>query len=202
MKKKIIVTSLLAMACQNIFATPASTFDLINHPKHPKVIADFGGESALLYYKDILIKDKNKPKRKFPPLPEQKQYPIVSQYWHAGHTKAKHHSFPLKQTVFIIGDDKISVDWLKRNATRLAKFQAFGIVVNVKSQQSLDSLRAINKCVALYPNPDPSGVIAKNLGTSTYPILVLANVLGENIDEVRNLQKFNESLNGGSIVSH
>lgn len=77
--------------------------------------------------------------------------------------------------VFIVGNDPSSRQWLEAWALRLKEIGATGMVVNVKDEASLHSLRQLTPGVSLVPVR--GGDLARRLQLSHYPVLITASGL-------------------------
>lgn len=79
----------------------------------------------------------------------------------------------LDMPVFIVGYDKLSLEWLQHNREQLKKHHAAGIVVNVENQDQLRHLRQVADGLEI--NPVPGGKIARQLELAHYPVLISKN---------------------------
>lgn len=75
--------------------------------------------------------------------------------------------------VFIVGHDKLSLEWLQHNRKQLIRHHATGIVVNVENQEQLRHLRQVADGLEI--NPVPGDKIARQLELARYPVLISKN---------------------------
>jgi integrating conjugative element protein (TIGR03765 family) len=140
------------------------------------VIADHGGYNVSEY---LPLMDKDNEERRKKVFEERRStklvnghFPVVSEKLKVGRLtpdQAKDLKFEMiSQPIFMIGYDRISMDWLKANRGHLAKNKAIGLVVNVRNLAQMEELQAIaGKKVVLQPTPGDS--LAEHLKISNYP---------------------------------
>lgn len=76
----------------------------------------------------------------------------------------------LPRPLFIIGNDKFSMQWLNANKAELERFQAAGIITKVDSQQEFE---AIQEAVSPLPlMPMSADALAEEMGVPGYPIMI------------------------------
>ena len=75
----------------------------------------------------------------------------------------------LSQSIFIVGTDKHSLNWLKRYHRKLTALHAIGVVVNVKSNAAYQHLVTTTHLHLLPINAD---ALAKRFGIHHYPVLI------------------------------
>jgi len=74
--------------------------------------------------------------------------------------------------IFLIGDDSRSRAWLRANTEKLHALRAVGFVVQVESEDALQSLRHLAPDLTLVPASGDD--LAQRLGLKHYPVLVTA----------------------------
>ena len=143
------------------------------------VIADHGGEPARPYYAPIAtahVDEKHAYSARAEaqthgPITEADLLPVTSDRLTPGHVTARSLDLPGRMTpFFIIGADKLSVNWLKQRGKRLRELHAVGLVVNVKTGTQLKQLRRVGDGLVLRPVAGDD--IAKRLSLSHYPVLI------------------------------
>jgi integrating conjugative element protein (TIGR03765 family) len=77
----------------------------------------------------------------------------------------------LRQSLFLMGTDEISMRWLQQNITKLQAIHATGFLVQVQSQQEAEEVIKLSADLLLIPISGDS--FAKQWGISHYPLLVL-----------------------------
>ncbi len=71
-------------------------------------------------------------------------------------------------SIFIIGDDEISYEWLKKHAKEIEEIQALGFVTNISESAKLDALQALVKAPLLPVNVDD---LLALFNESHYPLI-------------------------------
>ncbi|HEY2454476.1 MAG TPA: integrating conjugative element protein [Scandinavium sp.] len=74
------------------------------------------------------------------------------------------------QPLFVVGDDMLSEQWLKCNASRLKGMGATGVIVNVASESALSRLISLSSGTEMLPMP--GGDLARRLQLTHYPLLI------------------------------
>jgi len=144
------------------------------------VVQDLGGASALPYYEALNLQPRTNaqsPNIPIPPAPatpasEADMLPVRSTKLTPGKVNRRAIEAPGLRPFFIIGDDKISADWLRRHAVSLRERGAVGLVVNVETVEALNHLRTLVPDVPL--SPVPADDLADRLGLQHYPALITA----------------------------
>ena len=97
--------------------------------------------------------------------------PIRTKSMSAGRVKARKVDHPyLSAPLFIIGYDKNSVAWLKKNKSKLLSIGAVGMIVNVENKFELSQLAAMTEGLQVVP---VSGTqFAQQYGLKHYPVLI------------------------------
>jgi len=142
------------------------------------VVQDLGGVSALPYYEVLNLQQRTNappPNTPIPPAPatpvsEADMLPVRSSKLTPGTVERRTIEAPGLRPFFIIGDDKISADWLRRHAASLRERGAVGLVVNVETIQALNHLRTLVPDVLL--SPVPADDLAERLRLIHYPALI------------------------------
>ncbi len=88
-----------------------------------------------------------------------------------GKVKRRNISLPyLPSPLFLVGADKISINWLSRHREALIKVGAVGLIVNSKSASDLQQV--IHAASGLQISPASGSDLAKQLDLHHYPILI------------------------------
>jgi len=145
------------------------------------VVQDLGGVSALPYYDalnlqprhvDALPPDIMVPQAPTTPISEADMLPVRSAKLAPGKVTRRAIEAPGLRPFFVVGDDELSVGWLRRHAASLRERGAVGLAVNVESLQALNRLRALIPDVPL--SPVSGDDLAERLGLRHYPALITA----------------------------
>ena len=140
------------------------------------VIADHGGYSVSEYLptmdKDNLERQRQVYEDRRSKKLVQAHFPVVSKTLKVGRLtpdQAKDLKFEMvSQPIFMIGYDRVSIDWLKANRGHLAKSKAIGLVVNVQNPTQMEELQTLaGNDIALQPTPGDS--LAEHLKIRNYP---------------------------------
>jgi len=145
------------------------------------VVQDLGGVSALPYYQalnlqphhvDVLPPNIMVAQASATPVNEADMLPVRSSKLTPGTVTRRAIEAPGLRPFFVVGDDEISADWLRRNAASLLERGAVGLVVNVETEQALNRLRTLAPDVPL--SPVAGDDLAERLGLRHYPALITA----------------------------
>ncbi|TYG35647.1 integrating conjugative element protein [Lonepinella koalarum] len=143
------------------------------------VIADLGGESAIHFYEGIQPEhDENAvphPNALPAQITEADMLPVVSHLLSPGIVQPRALKLMGMQPIFLVGADPISAQWLTHNAIKLVNLNATGLVVNVKTLDELNQLRAIVPDLTLLPASADD--LAERIHLSHYPVLMTATGL-------------------------
>ena len=155
---------------------------LASHAGEPLIVVeDGGGTSALPYYEALNLQPRvNSPARPQIPTPqvpatpadEAAMLPVRSAKLTPGTVARRVIEAPDLRPFVVVGDDKASQDWLRRNAASLHERGAVGLVVNVETVQALARLRALAPGVQIAPVAGDD--LAERLGLRHYPALITA----------------------------
>lgn len=141
-----------------------------------KVISDRGGYSVSEYLPTM---DRDNTKRQREVYEDrrskklvQAHFPVISKTLKVGRLtsdQAKDLKFQMvSQPIFMIGYDKVSIDWLKANRQHLSRNKAIGMVVNVMNPAQMEELqRLAGQDIILQPTPGDS--LAEHLKIRNYP---------------------------------
>jgi len=147
------------------------------------VVHDGGGASALPYYRALKLKSRE-PTHSAPrplldvPRPPNRRYsekdllPVRSPRLTPGTATKRAIHVPGLTPIFLIGDDSRSRAWLQANARKLHVLGAIGFVVQVESEEALQSLRLLVPDLTLVPTSGDE--LAERLGIEHYPVLITA----------------------------
>lgn len=140
----------------------------------PRVIADFGGESAVRFYEPIQpVHSADAPKHPDAvpaTLDESAMLPVVSHKWTVGKVEPRKLELIGASPLFLVGTDDTSLQWLHQNKERLKSMSAVGLVINVNTLAELNTLRASAPELELLPAPADS--LAERLGIYHYPVII------------------------------
>lgn len=145
------------------------------------VVVDHGGKPARPYYVAIngagvdedegystQLSNQARPNQRFS---ENDMLPIESEILTPGAVEARQIELPGGFTpIFLVGDDELSREWLIQRADILREMNAVGLVVQVQSEQGLNSLR--NEAQGLELRPVSGDGLAERLGLQHYPVLI------------------------------
>ena len=145
------------------------------------VVADHGGRPARPYFVAIkgsgveedegYISSAGQAALPTSPYGEQDMLPVTSERVTPGAVMPRRLKFPAGFTpIFLIGDDALSRQWLAQRGRALRSINAVGLVVQVKSQQGLEALRAAAQGLELRPVSGDG--LAERLGLRHYPVLI------------------------------
>ncbi len=84
-------------------------------------------------------------------------------------TRHKTDSLAFSNTIFIIGGDADSKNWLVKHLDVLKKYQAIGFITNIKDHQQFEALQALAGLPLLPANIDD---LLNLIGSSHYPLIV------------------------------
>jgi integrating conjugative element protein (TIGR03765 family) len=76
---------------------------------------------------------------------------------------------PFSSSLFILGGDEFSYQWLKAHAKELEEFKAIGFVTNIESSNHLHALQALTQMPLLPANVDDLMIV---LHENHYPFIV------------------------------
>lgn len=143
------------------------------------VIADHGGMSALPYYESLNIGPKTAGKARSQ-MPRsnagvKQMFPLTSELT-PGNVQDRSITLPsLAAPIFIVGDDAMSMAWLRKNSKTLIDLQAIGWAVSVRDQASLDRIKA--EIPGLAVQPIRGDGFARRLGLRNYPVLITRSAI-------------------------
>lgn len=161
-------------------STILSLFFVGNTWAELKVIADFGGESAVRFYESLQPDEtmvQAYPNAIPSTLTEADILPIVSHRLSVGKVESVSMDLLGMQPIFLIGADNTSVLWLQQNAQRLVEMGATGLVINVKTIDELNTLREVVPALPLIPTPGDD--LAARLRLQHYPVLLTATGISQ-----------------------
>lgn len=150
------------------------------------VVHDGGGVSALTYYRALSLKAREPPRTATTPavespLPPNRRYreadflPVRSTRLMPGTVTRREINVPGLRPIFLIGDDSRSRAWLRTNARKFQTLRAVGFVVQVESEEALQSLRRLVPDLTLVPASGDD--IAQRLAIEHYPVLITATAI-------------------------
>lgn len=160
--QKLYLNVLLGLCC---IALPARA-DVV-------VIADFGGESVVRFYESLqpeYDESVQLPPNAIREVTERDMLPVVSHRLTPGQVAPQAFDLTGMSAIFLVGADNLSAHWLEQNRTKLIALNATGLVVNVKTEQELQTLREIIPELSLLPVPGDD--LAERMSLSHYPALI------------------------------
>lgn len=147
------------------------------------VIADLGGRDASPFYESIHAQPDNSSMRLQNFSPEQAgeaaMLPVKTPELMPGKVASRPLQLPGIGTLFLVGDDLDSRQWLSQNAVRLKQLHAVGLVVNVSEIAGLQSLRALVPDILL--SPASGSELARRLQLQHYPVLITETALSQQL---------------------
>lgn len=146
------------------------------------VVEDVGGVSALPYYRALNLQT-NPSRTAAPSAPlevpvpsrpysEADLLPVRSKHLTPGAVERRVIEAPGLHSLFLVGDDERSHQWLGQRGDVLRELGAIGLVVNVDSLAALDELRRLAPGLVL--SPVSADDLARRLGIRHYPVLITA----------------------------
>lgn len=148
------------------------------------IVQDKGGTTALPYYEALglvaepFLIERPQPTDKpsiIKPITDTDMLPVESKAITPGSVTARTIQAPRLTPIFLIGDDEFSKRWLKDRKAKLNQLQAIGLIVNVKTPQGLQNLRALAPELQMYPISGDD--IAVRLGLTHYPVLITSTAI-------------------------
>ncbi|ECD9611723.1 integrating conjugative element protein [Salmonella enterica subsp. salamae] len=141
------------------------------------VVADLGGESTTPLFEAIAQSDDdNTTSAQAIPL-DSAIFPIVSSRLHPGVVTSRPLSLPGMTPLFILGDDPLSLHWLTQQRDKMKSLNATGLVVNVASEERLETLRREADGLTLLPASGDD--LAQRLKLDAYPVLITDSGLSQ-----------------------
>ena len=139
----------------------------------PVVIYDSGQTQSLLGYLVHIKRPKNPgTAARMKPMPTV--YPVMTPELTPDTVQPRSIHYPhLKQPLFVIGYDALSLRWLKLFHTTLLQHKAVGLVVNVSSKEEMAAIKDAAPGLEIYPGPGSQ--LAMELDLHHYPALISAN---------------------------
>lgn len=165
--KNLIVTALIAFS-------PAALAEL-------NVIADLGGQSTQAIFEAVNRQDTPPAPAAAPEQGEAAMLPVITPELSPGNVTPRALQLPGIGALFIIGDDSYSRQWLQQNVQQLSARNAAGLVVNVESMASLESLRGLAPGLQLAPSSGSE--LALRLQLTHYPVLITDSGLSQEVGQ-------------------
>ncbi len=157
-----------------VLAAPAWSW---NPGVSPLAVIHDGGGVPLAPYLEAITDDatpeRSEPLPHRPPAQPQQLFPVVS--IKAGPGRLLQNPMPSKlsggpgQPIFIVGDDALSHDWLRRNGPSLQQMGARGIVAAVRTPEALFRLRT---SADLHMVPMSADALLEAAGIHVWPVLI------------------------------
>lgn len=159
---------------------------MVSFATTPTVIFDNGHTQSLVpYFKAIKVQSPTQPNSSPTAMPVEglanerqqllsRSLPVRTPELTPGHFTPKTIAIPyLERPVFMVGADRLSLQWLEQHHKRLNALQAVGLVVNVETAQQLAQLKQSVAPLELYALPGTS--FAKQFTLTHYPALISAS---------------------------
>lgn len=169
MKKNILMLSV----CTALFLTSSSAFSALT------VVGDLGGQSTAPFFDAINDQpdEFTSPESLSPNAPPASlsvasMLPVATPEMSPGAVTAHPLTLPGMPPIFLVGDDPLSRQWLQLRGSELRQLGATGLVVSVRDQAGLDSLKTLASGVDMVPVQ--GGDLARRLQISHYPLLITA----------------------------
>ncbi|WP_313025511.1 integrating conjugative element protein [Pseudomonas lopnurensis] len=142
------------------------------------VVADHGGMPTDAFYENLSASSGGQagqqPRR--PPITAvglEAMLPVTSELSPGTVEPRQVRLATLPAPLFIVGDDAISLRWLRQHHEALQRLQAIGWAVNVRDQAALNRIRAAVPGLAVQPmNVDD---FARRLGLRHYPVMITSS---------------------------
>jgi integrating conjugative element protein (TIGR03765 family) len=142
-----------------------------------QVIANLGRtESAAPYLKQLMqVNGNQKPIKTTQPTTYEMNYVVHTKELTPGVVKRRKVSFKnFSQPIYIVGDDELSKNWLKKYKDRLNGLKATGFIVNVSSNKSY---LQFSKEFGVNPIPINGKEMAEHFGIKHYPVLISQHLI-------------------------
>jgi integrating conjugative element protein (TIGR03765 family) len=142
-----------------------------------QVIANLGRtESTAPYLEQLMQTNENKKPAETPqPTTYKVNYVVHTKELTPGVVKRREVSFKnFSQPIYIVGDDELSKNWLRKYESRLNNLKATGFIVNVNSNASY--LR-LSKELGVNPIPINGKEMAEHFGIKHYPVLISQHLI-------------------------
>lgn len=157
--------------------------ECISASESPIVVADYGGVSAMPYYRALnllprgagesdILKTMPVPERPRDRYNERDMFPVQSSRLTVGVEQSRAISVPGLTPIFLLGDDAASRAWLTARRDGLRALRAIGLVVQVTRPRDLEELRKLSPGITLVPVSADD--LAQRLGIRHYPVLITA----------------------------
>ena len=143
------------------------------------VVGDLGGKPTRPYF-DAINADPDSPAPDMSSLPQppaslsiSDMLPVIT----PGTVSSRPLQLPGLPPVFVVGDDEMSRAWLQQRGAELKRMGATGMVVDVRTEGALDSLRRLLPGTEMVPVR--GGDLAQRLKLTHYPVLITSDGLAQ-----------------------
>ncbi|MCW6034429.1 integrating conjugative element protein [Pantoea sp. JK] len=143
------------------------------------VIADLGGQSTQAVFDAVNRQDAPPPPAAPLAQGEAAMLPVTTPEMSPGNVAPRALTLPGIGSLFIIGDDGYSRQWLAHNAQHLAARNAAGLIVNIDNLASLAELRSLVPGLQLAPSSGSE--LARRLQLNHYPVLITDSGLSQEV---------------------
>jgi len=147
------------------------------------VVGDLGGEPTRPYF-DAINAGPDSPAPDMSSLLQapaslsiSDMLPVITPEMTPGNVSSRPLQLPGLPPVFVVGDDEMSRAWLHQRGAELKRMGATGMVVNVRTEEALDSLRRLLPGTEMVPVR--GGDLAQRLKLTHYPVLITADGLAQ-----------------------
>nr|WP_310615723.1 integrating conjugative element protein [Pantoea cypripedii] len=103
--------------------------------------------------------------------------PVSTPEMSPGAVTARPLNLPGMPPVFVLGDDTFSRQWLQQHAAELSRMQATGMIISVRDEQGLNTLRQLAQGVPMVPVSGDD--LARRLALTHYPALITATGISQ-----------------------
>lgn len=142
-------------------------------------VEDLSSTPTLPYYRTLNLPTEHAPSKathippvRLHPYSEADMLPVRSERLTPGKIVKRESHNPGIASIFLIGDDEFSHQWLASRKDILKKLNAVGLVVNVQRIEALTALREIGSGLEMVPVS--ADELAERLGIQHYPLLITA----------------------------
>ncbi|MCK4609181.1 MAG: integrating conjugative element protein [Gammaproteobacteria bacterium] len=141
-----------------------------------KIIATVGPTTDIKPYMQVIQGSQSQRSKSLDPKKSYRfSYKTDSKELTPGIVKTRKINNPmLKEPIFIVGDDDLSMKWLDKYASKLKTIKAIGVIVNIKDSNDYHKITNKYGLPLLSVNGDG---IAKSLGIRHYPVLIGQHVI-------------------------
>lgn len=147
------------------------------------VVGDFGGDPTAPFFEAINAENDTGgevPQTLSPrsaPVLISDMLPVSTPEMSPGKVDARALNLIGMPPVFVLGDDAASRQWLLQHAPELRRMQATGMIISVRDERGLESLRQLAPDLVMVPVS--GGVLSHRLSLDHYPVLITATGISQ-----------------------